>query len=82
MTTVHHLVDFYYDMGALVNLYGHTSSASGLMNEYMLYSLSKPRMWSTNAVGIVDWWALRAKVILAPGYRVARRLPDGRAVAR
>ncbi len=67
--TVRHLVDFYYDMGALVNLYGHTSSANGLMNYYMRYILSRPRMWSTNSVGIADWWALRSKVSLTPEYR-------------
>ncbi len=68
-TSIENLVDAYYQMGALVNLYGHTSSASGLMNDYMRYSLSKPRMWAANSVSIADWWALRSKVTVTPTYR-------------
>jgi hypothetical protein len=58
-------------MGALINLYGHTSSASGLMHTYMLYSLSKPHIWAANSVSIADWWALRSRVTVTPAYSAA-----------
>jgi hypothetical protein len=32
----------------------------------MIYSLSKPRMWTANSVEICDWWKLRAEVTLTP----------------
>lgn len=58
-------------MEALVNLYGHNSSAYGLMNVYMPYSLAKPRMWAANSVEIADWWALRSKVTVIPVYQAS-----------
>ena len=68
LASVHALVDTYYNLGALVNLYGHASSASGLTNAYMLYSLSKPRMWAANSVEISEWWKQRAGVNVTPGF--------------
>jgi uncharacterized repeat protein (TIGR01451 family) len=67
-TTVRALVDFYYDLGALINLYGHSSSTGGAQWEYVSYAAAKPRVWKTNAVGVYDWWVLRSNVTLTPGY--------------
>ena len=59
--TVQSLVDAYYNLGALINLYCHSESPSGgpagsLPGTYLTYSLSKPRIWSTNSAGIYTWW--------------------------
>ena len=67
-STIQALVDAYYNLGALINLYGHGSSASGLYQQYVTYSSAKPRIWATNAVGVYDWWSLRSKVIVTPSY--------------
>ncbi|WP_157046190.1 Ig-like domain-containing protein [Geotalea uraniireducens] len=63
-------VDFYYDIGGLLlNYYGHApSNSGGLEQEYVSYSMSKPKLWSTNAVGIYDWWLLRSKVNVTPNF--------------
>ena len=63
--TVQALVDAYYDMGALINLYCHSESPGGgpagsLPGTYLTYSLSKPRIWSTNVAGIYAWWLQRS----------------------
>ena len=67
-STIQALVDAYYNLGALINLYGHNSSASGLQQQYVTYSAAKPRIWATNAVGVYDWWSLRSNVIVTPSY--------------
>ena len=59
------LVDTYYDLGALINLYCHSASPDGgpagpVPGAYLLYSLSKPRVWSTNSAGIYAWWLQRS----------------------
>ena len=59
--TVQALVDGYYNLGALINLYCHSPSPSGgpagsLPGDYLTYSLSKPNIWPTNAAGIYAWW--------------------------
>jgi hypothetical protein len=66
--TIHALGDFYYDLGTLINLYNHSSSASGLANDYLTYSMSKPRVWATNSVGVYDWWTVRSPVVVTPSY--------------
>ncbi len=63
--TVQALVDAYYNLGALINLYCHSESPSGgpagsLPGTYLAYSLSKPRIWSTNSAGIYAWWLQRS----------------------
>jgi len=67
-STIHAAVDFYYDLGTLINLYSHQSSAGGNAHEYLTYGVSKPRVWSTNAVGVYDWWALRSNVVVTPTF--------------
>jgi hypothetical protein len=62
-------IDFYYAIGALVNIYTHVwSNDGGIGERYITYSLSKPRMWSTNAVGIYDWWQVRSTVVVTPTF--------------
>jgi hypothetical protein len=62
-------VDFYYNLGALVNFYSHRpSNDGGLAEEYIRYGLSKPRIWSTNAVGVYDWWKERSAVHVSVSY--------------
>lgn len=68
VSTVHALVDFYHELGALINLYGHSSSAGGVQWEYVNYSASRPRTWATNAVEIYDWWLARSPVVVTPSY--------------
>ena len=63
--TMQSLVDYYYNLGGLINLYCHSSSdGSGmdgtLPGDYVTYSLSKPRIWSTNAAGVYAWWLERS----------------------
>jgi hypothetical protein len=68
---VHDLVDFYYGLGALINLYGHTLSVPGyypgyagtLPQEYITYCMNStlhPRLWAANAQGIYNWWLSRS----------------------
>ena len=40
--TIQALVDFYYQKGYLLNLYGHTGTAGGLMRAYASYAAQKP----------------------------------------
>ncbi len=73
VASVHALVDFYYGLGALVNLYSHSTSAGTgpagtLASEYVTYSLGKPRMWSANTAGIYNWWVKRAAMQVVPTY--------------
>ncbi len=61
-------VDFYHDVGGLlINYYGHEPSNNGALEQlYVTYSMSKPRLWTANAVGVYDWWLSRSHVIVAP----------------
>ncbi|MCX6031755.1 MAG: hypothetical protein NT169_20940 [Chloroflexi bacterium] len=72
------VIDFYYGLGALVNIYAHNRSDSVLGQAYIAYSFSKPRTWSTNATGIYDWWQLRSTTSITPSYS----LQDGTTTAR
>ena len=66
--TVQAAVDYYYSLGALVNLYSHTLStgegdAGQLVPEYITYSMNTnlhPRLWSANAIGVYNWWLTRS----------------------
>ena len=65
---MHSAVDFYYNLGALINLYSHTLStglgdAGQLVPDYITYSLNTnlhPRIWSANAVSVYQWWLQRS----------------------
>ena len=65
-TTLHAAVDYYYNLGALVNIYAHGSSSSGLENDYVLYCAAKPRIWAANAADVYDWWWRRSGVQISP----------------
>jgi hypothetical protein len=80
--TIRALVDFYSEMGLLVNLYNHASSAAGLPYEYMTYVVKKPRMWATNSIEIYDWWMRRAKVTVQPVFETSGDAATVRAAVR
>ena len=62
-------VDFYYTLGASIELYGHIASIDGnLIGEYVKYCAAKPRMWAASAVGISDWWQDRTNTMVTPSY--------------
>jgi hypothetical protein len=66
--TMHDAVDFYYNLGALINIYSHTLStgegdAGQLVPDYITYSLNTnlhPRIWSANALSVYQWWLQRS----------------------
>ena len=71
--TMQALVDHYYSIGALINLYCHSSSdgsgvAGAVASQYVTYSVAKPQMWSTNAAGIYNWWQKRGTAGVTAGY--------------
>ncbi|MDD5141086.1 MAG: immunoglobulin domain-containing protein, partial [Verrucomicrobiales bacterium] len=79
LASVDALVDYYYDLGALINLYGHSSSAGGpgilgggvlttpqLQQEYVVHSMAKPRVWSANADILYAWWLKRSTAQITP----------------
>ena len=73
VSSIHAAVDSYYGLGGLVNLYSHSLSdgsgqAGALLQEYIRYSVAKPRIWSTNALGIYSWWTQRSKAQIIPNY--------------
>jgi hypothetical protein len=68
VATIQALVDFYYQNGFLLNLYGHTGSDGGLMKEYASYAATKPHIWSTNSVGLYDWWVMRDELTVTPDF--------------
>ncbi|MBI1802425.1 MAG: hypothetical protein HYR71_12440, partial [Chloroflexi bacterium] len=66
--SMHAAVDFYARLGMLINIHGHNLASIGLMRDYITYALAKPRIWSTNAVGVYDWWRVRSNVAITPSY--------------
>jgi len=72
--TIHKLVDFYYQKGYLINLYGHNSTEKGLMKDYASYVVKKPRVWSANSVELYDWWVKRDGLTVTPEFtRVGKK---------
>jgi hypothetical protein len=74
-TTVHALIDSYYNLGALINLYSHsmsdgTGTSGTLVQDYIRYSTNKPRLWSTNALGVYNWWTRRSGMRIAPTFTI------------
>ena len=67
-STVHGLVDYLYGMGGLVSAYSHSSSATGATLEYIQYSLSKPNMWNTTPLSLLEWEKTKEKTTIAPNY--------------
>jgi hypothetical protein len=72
--SVHALVDYYYNLGALINLYSHSGSdgsgtSGALVQDYITYSMAKPRVWAANAADVYAWWNNRkgAQIVSANG---------------
>jgi uncharacterized repeat protein (TIGR01451 family) len=62
-SSLHALIDFYYGIGGLINVYTHNLSDSGLPNDYITYGMNAslhPRMWAVNAADIYQWWQARS----------------------
>jgi hypothetical protein len=67
------MVDYYYSLGALINLYSHSSSdgsgaAGALASSYVTYSLAKPLIWSANSTAIYNWWVKRSTAQVTPAF--------------
>ncbi len=62
------VVDFYYNIGALVSAYSHSSSESGLTNQFIHDVLSKPNMWNTTPLELRDWGFKRQQVQWTPQF--------------
>ncbi|HWX18269.1 MAG TPA: Ig-like domain-containing protein [Candidatus Binatia bacterium] len=63
ITTERALVDFYYSLGALINLYGHHLTTNDLHGDYVAYSMNTnlhPRLWPANAISLYNWWLQRS----------------------
>ena len=63
---MHAAVDFYYNLGALINIYSHTVSTSGVEQDYVAYSVAKPRVWVANATDVYSWWLKRSSAQIVP----------------
>ena len=63
------MVDFYYNMGALVSPYSHSSSESGLPNQFINDVLAKPYMWNTTPLELRDWGLQRQQVSSTPQFK-------------
>jgi len=62
-------VDFYYDLGALINIYGHPYSSNvSLLDTYIKRAKSKQNVWFTNAIDVYNWWKQRDLVQVNPTY--------------
>jgi hypothetical protein len=74
---LHDAIDFYYNLGALINIYSHTLTtglgAAGQMTaEYVTYGVNTnlhPRLWtSANAVNVYQWWLARSNAQISTSY--------------
>src|SRR2546426_442335 len=74
--TLHDGIDFYYGLGAMINFYSHTlatglGDAGQLVPDYITYSLNTnlhPRIWSSDATGVYQWWAQRSNALVTVSY--------------
>ena len=69
--TIDALVDNYYGMGGLINLYMHEVSGNPNPVEYLTHSSAEPGVWPANAVGIYNWWTNRSSVMVSPTYSIS-----------
>ncbi|NOS70393.1 MAG: hypothetical protein HOP33_10735, partial [Verrucomicrobia bacterium] len=75
-STVRAEVDFYYNLGALINQYSHTLStglgpSGSTATDYLLYTTDTnrfPRLWLANGIGIYNWWLQRSNVQITANY--------------
>ena len=70
--TIHDLVDFYYNLGGVINLYSHSLSTGGtFVQDYITYSLNTnlhPRIWSANSLSIYSWWLQRSNAQITASF--------------
>ncbi len=64
--TVDALVDYYYGIGALINLYGHEPSYDAIPYEYLSRASGEPNIWPVNSTLLSQWWAARQPVTITP----------------
>ena len=70
-TNVDAAVDYYYSIGALINIYMHELSSDSVPAEYIQHSAGKAAIWPVNAVTLLGWWTNRSPVQITPSYTVA-----------
>jgi peptidoglycan/xylan/chitin deacetylase (PgdA/CDA1 family) len=70
------IVDFYYGLGALINVYGHPFTANqARLTALLTRAQQKGDVWFTDSASIRDWWVLRDTVAVSPSTaRVGDRL--------
>jgi hypothetical protein len=72
LTNIDEAVDFYYGLGALINIYNHAASNEDANTQrYIERNLAEPRNWAANAVQVYDWWTKRAGVSVTPGFEIS-----------
>ena len=64
-------VDYYYNIGALINIYMHELSSDTIPAEYIRHSSSKSAVWPVNSVTLLGWWTNRSPVQISPSYTIA-----------
>jgi hypothetical protein len=68
VVSVRAAVDFYYSLGALINVYSHSLSsgdggAGEMPADYVSYGMNTnlhPRVWAINAGDLYNWWLQRS----------------------
>jgi hypothetical protein len=81
--TLQSTIDFYYGLGGLIQIYGHTLTSDPTDTREATYiqdAMAKDRMWSTNAVGVYDWWKARSAVTVSTLYSVSGNTADAQAL--
>ncbi|MGO9008551.1 MAG: beta strand repeat-containing protein, partial [Bryobacteraceae bacterium] len=68
--TIDALVDYYYGLGALINLYSHGLSTDPNPYEYLHYVSTKPAVWPVNPDMLLSWWTARKQVSVSPSYAI------------
>ncbi|MGA2051512.1 MAG: hypothetical protein ABSG96_27925, partial [Terracidiphilus sp.] len=64
-------VNYYYSIGALINIYMHELSSDTVPAEYIQHSASETAIWPVNAVTLLGWWTNRSPVQITPSYTIA-----------
>jgi len=62
------MIDVLYNLGAMVNMYGHVSSSGGIGEAYISYCLSKSNMWNATTLLIRSWWLQRQLISISPTF--------------
>jgi len=71
-SSIRALVDHYYQLGALLNLYTHRPSNDVNPAEYIRFTSSKSNIWPVNASTLFEWWKRRSGVRILPDFSIAR----------